>query len=70
MSCRPVPTRSLPRGNHGLLTARPSSGDQTKKGKPRAEEAIKLRFPKPSGEGTAFLRRFGERQEDGDGREA
>jgi hypothetical protein len=64
MSCRPVPTRSSSRGNHGLVTARPSSADQSKKGKRRAEEAIKLRFPKPSGEGTAFLRRFGEGQEE------
>jgi hypothetical protein len=47
-SCRPAPTRSLPRGNRGLLTA--TLARQPGRGNPEPEKRSNPRFPKPSRE--------------------
>jgi len=38
MPCGPAPTRILPRGNRGLLTARPSPVNQPRKGNSKPEK--------------------------------
>jgi Dihydroorotate dehydrogenase len=45
MSCRPAPTRSLPRGNRGLLTGRRWPANQIKKGENQRRRSNQTAIP-------------------------